>query len=67
VESPQSNGVLTELDEDLQRIARPLWSRPNKVEIKIKYNYSFLDRRQNNKNLESKPLSPDSYRDSNSK
>ena len=29
-----------------ERIARPLWSRPNKVEIKIKYSYSFLDRRQ---------------------
>jgi 5-methyltetrahydrofolate--homocysteine methyltransferase len=33
-----------------------LWSRPNKVEIKIKYSYSFLDCRQNNKNSESKSL-----------
>ncbi len=33
-----------------------MWSRSNKVEIKIKYNYSFLDRRHNNKNLESKLL-----------
>jgi len=33
-----------------------LGTRPNKVEIKIKYSYSFLDGRQNNKNLESIPI-----------
>ena len=33
-----------------------LGTRPNKVEIKIKYSYSFLNRRQNNKNSESKLL-----------
>jgi 5-methyltetrahydrofolate--homocysteine methyltransferase len=55
VESPQTKGVIAELVEDLQRIARPL-GHAQRIEIKIKYNYSFLDCKQNNKNLETKPL-----------